>query len=226
MVTALIVSGGKGTRMGSEIPKQFLLLDGIPILIRTLMKFAENDEIDQLVLVIPKGYYDYFINLEYKFSKTVHLVEAGAERQDSVRNGLEFIENKGWKGIVVIHDGVRPLVSSEVIKNGITLCKIHRAAACGVKPKDTIKSRNPEGYSTGTLNRNELFLVQTPQVFNLDDILYAHRMIKERGMLSTDDTMVYEETFGPVYLYEGSYDNIKITTKEDLLIASNLLNRK
>lgn len=226
MVTALIVSGGKGTRMGSEIPKQFLLLDGIPILIRTLMKFAENDQVDEIVLVIPKGYYDYFINLNYNFSKTVHLVEAGAERQDSVRNGLEFIENQGWKGIVVIHDGVRPLVSNEVIKNGITLCKIHRAAACGVKPKDTIKSRNPEGYSTGTLNRDELFLVQTPQVFNLDDILYAHHMIRERGIQSTDDTMVYEEIFGPVYLYEGSYDNIKITTKEDLLIASHLLHQK
>ena len=226
MVTALIVSGGKGTRMGSEIPKQFLLLDGIPILIRTVMKFVENDEIDQVVLVIPKGYYDYFLNLEYNFSKTVHLVEAGAERQDSVRNGLEFIENQGWKGTVVIHDGVRPLVSSEAIRNGIALCKIHRAAACGVKPKDTIKLRNSEGYSTGTLNRNELFLVQTPQVFNLEDILYAHRMIRERGILSTDDTMVYEEIFGPVYLYEGSYDNIKITTKEDLLIASSLLHQK
>lgn len=226
MVTALIVSGGKGTRMGSEIPKQFLLLDGIPILIRTLMKFAENDQVDEIVLVIPKGYYDYFVNLNYSFSKTVHLVEAGSERQDSVRNGLEFIESQGWKGIVVIHDGVRPLVSNEVIRNGITLCKIHRSAACGVKPKDTIKSRNPEGYSTGTLNRNELFLVQTPQVFHLDDILHAHRMIKEREIPSTDDTMVYEEIFGPVYLYEGSYDNIKITTKEDLLIASQLIHQK
>ncbi|MGB4589133.1 MAG: 2-C-methyl-D-erythritol 4-phosphate cytidylyltransferase [Clostridiaceae bacterium] len=226
MVTALIVSGGKGTRMGSEIPKQFLLLDGIPILIRTLMKFVENDEIDHLVLVIPKGYYDYFLNLQYDFHKTIHLVEAGKERQDSVRNGLEFIENKGWEGIVVIHDGVRPLVSSEAVGNGIALCKIHRAAACGVKPKDTIKSRNPEGYSTGTLNRDELFLVQTPQVFHLEDILYSHRLIKERGMVSTDDTMVYEEIFGPVYLYEGSYDNIKITTKEDLLIASSLLSQK
>jgi 2-C-methyl-D-erythritol 4-phosphate cytidylyltransferase len=226
MVTALIVSGGKGTRMGSEIPKQFLLLDGIPILIHTLMKFVEHDEIDQLVLVIPKEYDDYFLNLDYKFRKTVHLVEAGAERQDSVRNGLEFIESQGWKGIVVIHDGVRPLVSSEAIRNGITFCKIHRAAACGVKPKDTIKSRNSEGYSTGTLNRNELFLVQTPQVFHLEDILYAHREIKERGILSTDDTMVYEEVFGPVYLYEGSYDNIKITTKEDVLIAGNLLHQK
>lgn len=226
MVTALIVSGGKGTRMGSEIPKQFLLLDGIPILIRTLMKFADNDQIDELVLVIPKGYYDYFAALEYNFGRTVHLVEAGTERQDSVRNGLEFIESQGWKGIVVIHDGVRPLVTDEAICKGIALCKIHRAAACGVKPKDTIKSRNPEGYSTGTLNRNELFLVQTPQVFHLDDILHAHRMIKERGSLSTDDTMVYEEVFGPVYLYEGTYDNIKITTKEDLLIASHLLHQE
>jgi len=226
MVTGLIVSGGKGSRMGSEIPKQFLLLDGIPILIHTVMKFVELDEIDQLVLVIPKAYFEYYSSLEYNFPKTVHLVEAGEERQDSVRNGLEFIENQGWKGIVVIHDGVRPLVSYEIIKNGITLCKVHRAAACGVKPKDTIKSRNSEGYSTGTLNRNELFLVQTPQVFQLDDILYAHRVIKERGILSTDDTMVYEEVFGPVYLYEGSYDNIKITTKEDLLIANTLVHQK
>ena len=223
MAYALIVSGGKGIRMGSEIPKQFLLLEGIPILVWTLMKFDATEEIDSIILVLPGIYFDYYEKLGYKPKKPIYLVEAGEERQDSVRKGLEFIETLDRESIVVIHDGVRPLVTEKNIQEGIALCRKHGAAACGVKPKDTVKTRNADGFSSGTLDREGLFLIHTPQVFHLMEILRAHQKIKGSHRLVTDDTMVYEEMYGPVYLYEGSYQNIKITTKEDLIMARNLL---
>lgn len=226
MVIALIVSGGKGVRMGSAIPKQFLDLAGVPVLIRTLMAFDAVDEIDQMVLVLPEQYFSYFSELGYKPEKPLVLVAAGKERQDSVRNGLLKVSALDENSIVVIHDGVRPLVSAETIRNGIRHAVEYGAAACGVHPKDTIKGMDEEGFSTGTLDRSRYLMIQTPQCFRTKEILKGHEEILRQRKRVTDDTMVYEECFGPVYLYQGEYANIKITTEEDLLLAEQILSRK
>lgn len=226
MVIALIVSGGKGVRMGSSIPKQFLELDGIPVLVRTLMIFDDVDEIDQIVLVLPERDIPYFNSLEFKTHKPLTVVHAGKERQDSVRNGLLKANDLDEESIVLIHDGVRPLVSAETIRSGIRYTRKYRACACGVHPKDTIKGVDENGFSSGTLDRDRYFLIQTPQCFYTKEILHGHKELLQKGKLVTDDTMVYETYYGPVYLYEGDYTNIKITTEEDLLLAEQILTRK
>ncbi len=226
MVIALIVSGGKGVRMGSSIPKQFLELDGIPVLVRTLMIFDDVDEIDQIVLVLPERDIPYFNSLEFKTHKPLTVVHAGKERQDSVRNGLLKANDLDEESIVLIHDGVRPLVSAETIRSGIQYTRKYRACACGVHPKDTIKGADENGFSSGTLDRDSYFLIQTPQCFYTKEILHGHNELLQKGKLVTDDTMVYEAYYGPVYLYEGDYTNIKITTEEDLLLAEQILTRK
>ena len=212
--------------MGSAIPKQFLELAGVPVLIRTLMAFDAVDEIDHLVLVLPEQYFSYFRELGYKPEKPLVLVPAGKERQDSVRNGLLIASDLDEDSVVVIHDGVRPLVSAETIRKGIRHALEYGAAACGVHPKDTIKGMDDKGFSSGTLDRNRYLMIQTPQCFRTNEILKGHDEILKQRRMVTDDTMVYEESFGPVYLYEGEYANIKITTEEDLLLAEQILSRK
>lgn len=212
--------------MGSAIPKQFLELAGVPVLIRTLMAFDAVDEIDHLVLVLPEQYFSYFRELGYKPEKPLVLVPAGKERQDSVRNGLLKASDLDEDSVVVIHDGVRPLVSAETIRMGIRHALEYGAAACGVHPKDTIKGMDDKGFSSGTLDRNRYLMIQTPQCFRTKEILKGHDEILKQRRMVTDDTMVYEESFGPVYLYEGEYANIKITTEEDLLLAEQILSRK
>ena len=226
MVIALIVSGGKGVRMGSSIPKQFQELDGIPVLVRTLMVFDAVDEIDQMVLVLPERDISHFDSLGFKPHKPLSVVHAGKERQDSVRNGLMKVNDLDEDSIVLIHDGVRPLVSEETIRSGIRYTRKHRACACGVHPKDTIKGVSEDGFSSGTLDRSRYFLIQTPQCFYTKEILHGHKELLLKKQLVTDDTMVYETYYGPVYLYEGDYTNIKITTEEDLLLAEQILSRK
>ncbi len=226
MVTALIVSGGKGLRMGEELPKQFLLLKGIPIIARTLKIFDEILEIDDIILVLPEEYFSYYQNLRIKTRKKITLVKAGIDRQDSVYQGLLAIKSAKKDDLVLIHDGVRPLVSHDIILKGIELTKEYEAAACGVKLKDTLKRRDERGFSCETLCRDDYFLIQTPQCFYTDKIKHAHDVVKENGLKYTDDTSIYEEVYGPVYLYEGTYENIKITTKIDLDMGESILSRR
>ncbi len=226
MVTALIVSGGKGTRMGERIPKQFLDLNGTPIIVRTLKVFDGIPEIDEVILVLPEDYFSYFQKLNIKMEKELTLVKAGSDRQESVYKGLLAIKSSQSDDIVLIHDGVRPLVSDDIILKGIRYTMEYHAAACGVRLKDTLKKRDEKGFSCGTLSREDYFLIQTPQCFITKEIKHAHSEIMKRGLKFTDDTGVYEEVYGPVYLYEGSYENIKITTKDDLDVAKIIIFRK
>ena len=223
MVIALIVSGGKGVRMGSAIPKQFLELDGIPVLMRTLSVFDRVHEVDQIVLVLPEAYFSYYDSMENKPEKPVTLVAAGLESQHSVRNGLLKVSEIDPDSMVLIHDGVRPLVTEKTITEGIIHTRRHKAAACGVHPKDTIKVMGNDGFSEKTLDRDRCLLIHTPQCFFTKNILEAHEKLHELDKFVTDDTMVYEEFFGPVYLFEDDYSNIKITTSEDLLLAEQIL---
>lgn len=220
---ALIVAGGKGRRMGSDVPKQFLEINEKPIMYYTIKKFNDSKYIDEIVLVTSDEYIDFCrdsIVKKYNLNKVRNIVVGGTERHESVYNGLKAIEDAN---IVLIHDVARPFIDDETIKNGIQYASEYGAAACGVYPKDTIKVID-KNISISTLNRNELFMVQTPQCFKYDLIFNCHKNMSdiERKTI-TDDTMVVEHFGNKVYLYDGSYKNIKITTKEDFIIAKCFL---
>lgn len=222
MNSALILAGGRGKRMGSDVSKQFIIVKGRPILYYTIKKFMDNRNISKIVLVLPKDEIEYCKkNVIDKYSlKVDYIVEGGKERQDSVYNGLEVLEDTS---IVLIHDGARPFVTDKIIDDGIGYANRYGSAAPGVTPKDTIKVRNEESFSAETLRRDILVAIQTPQIFKLDIIKECHRKVKKEGIIVTDDTMVVEKYGHKVYLYDGDYKNIKITTPEDLIIARSMI---
>lgn len=222
-VCAIIVAAGKGKRMGASINKQFLKLKDKPILYYTIKAFESSEYVDSIIIVTAKEEVNYCINEiigRYKFKKILAVVEGGAERQNSVYNGL--IAAKGFD-IVLIHDGARPFVHKDIITRGINHALKHGASACGVTPKDTIKVKDEEGFSVNTLDRNLLFAIQTPQCFVYDLILNCHERIHKDKIKVTDDTSIVEHYGHKVFLYEGSYNNIKITTPEDLVIGEKIL---
>jgi len=224
-VCAVILAAGKGYRMAAGKNKQFIDINGRPVLYHTLKAFEQSVAVDEIVLVCAKseiGYCREKIVEKYVFEKVKSIVSGGAERQDSVLSGLRAV--KGC-GLVLIHDGARPFVTNRIIEEGIRCAREFGASACGVTPKDTIKVRDESGFSECTLDRSRLFSVQTPQCFRLDMILSCYEKIQTGGILFTDDTSVAEYFGHKVFLYEGSYDNIKITTPEDLTLGESILSK-
>ena len=222
MISALVLAGGRGKRMNYHKSKQFIEIKGKPVLVYTLEKFIYNKSIDEVILVLPEDEVDYCKKeVLQKYSlKVDRIVIGGKERQDSVFNALEAMEKAN---IVLIHDGARPFISEKIIEEGIKYANIYGAAAPGVTPKDTIKIKNEDNISVDTPDRNTLVAVQTPQCFKYDEIYQCHRKIKEENAIVTDDTSVVERYGHKVYLYEGDYTNIKITTPEDLILAERLI---
>lgn len=222
MISAIILAGGKGTRMGANISKQYIKLKGKPILYYTIKRFSESKDIDKIILVLPKDEIDYCKEKVLdKYSLHVDLiVQGGKERQDSVMNALnELIDEE----IVLIHDGARPFVSQRIIDEGIKYARLYGASAPGVMPKDTIKIKGDNNFALSTPDRNTLVAIQTPQVFKFGIIKECHKKVKEEDIKVTDDTMVVETYGNKVYLYEGDYTNIKVTTPEDLILAEKLI---
>ena len=224
MISAIILAGGKGKRMGSAISKQFIDIKGKPIIYYTLKKFSENKKIDNIIVVLPEDEVKYFKeNILKKYELRINkIVIGGKERQDSVYNALKSLKNSSTD-IVLIHDGARPFISERIINEGIKFDEIYGAAAPGVMPKDTIKVKNEKNFSVDTPNRANLVSIQTPQVFKFDEILECHEKIRYNGEMVTDDTMVVEKYGYSVYLYDGEYTNIKVTTPEDLILAERLI---
>ena len=222
MISAIVLAGGRGKRMNYHKSKQFIEIKGKPVLVYTLEKFIYNKSIDEVILVLPEDEVDYCKKeVLQKYSlKVDRIVIGGKERQDSVFNALEAMEEAN---IVLIHDGARPFISEKIIEEGIKYANIYGAAAPGVTPKDTIKIKNEDNISVDTPDRNTLVAVQTPQCFKYDEIYQCHRKIKEENAIVTDDTSVVERYGHKVYLYEGDYTNIKITTPEDLILAERLI---
>ena len=222
MISAIVLAGGRGKRMNYHKSKQFIEIKGKPVLVYTLEKFIYNKSIDEVILVLPEDEVDYCKKeVLQKYSlKVDRIVIGGKERQDSVFNALEAMEKAN---IVLIHDGARPFISEKIIEEGIKYANIYGAAAPGVTPKDTIKIKNEDNISVDTPDRNTLVAVQTPQCFKYDEIYKCHRKIKEENAIVTDDTSVVERYGHKVYLYEGDYTNIKITTPEDLILAERLI---
>ena len=222
---AIIVAAGKGKRMGTDINKQFLNIKDKPVIYHTLKIFADSKAIDGIIIVCADNEIEYCKNeivKKYQIDKVLKIVSGGKERQNSVYNGINALDSCE---IVLIHDGARPFVNNRIIEEGIKYAREYGACACGVVPKDTIKIRDIKGFSASTLNRNELFSVQTPQCFRYDLILECHRKLNRDKVNVTDDTAVVNYYGNQVYLYEGSYDNIKITTPEDLYMAERIIER-
>ncbi|KXG75129.1 2-C-methyl-D-erythritol 4-phosphate cytidylyltransferase 1 [Fervidicola ferrireducens] len=222
-VAAVIAAGGRGRRMNSTLSKQFLMLKGRPILYYTLNTFESLQEIDEIILVVGSSdiiYAQREILQPYRFRK-VKLVEGGKERQDSVYNGLRSCSPQ--TDIVVIHDGVRPFVTRKIILDSIEAAKKYRAVGVGVPVKDTIKVVD-KGFILNTPDRKTLWAIQTPQTFEYSLILKAHEEARKSGFYGTDDTVLVERLGFPVRMIEGAYENIKITTPEDMIVAEAFLN--
>jgi len=212
---ALIVAGGKGDRMNADIPKQFLLLNGTPILMHTLKQFSHFEEI---VLVLPHSQFDYWRELcsNYNFTQKHTLVAGGTTRFYSVKNGLEKIEENS---VIAIHDGVRPLISKKLIDSLITKTKNGVGVIPIVPVKDSI--RKVKGENSVHLDRSNLYKVQTPQCFLSTDIKEAYT--QEFSDTFTDDASVFEANGGKINTLLGEEKNLKITTREDLTIANEFI---
>lgn len=216
--TALIVAGGKGLRMGSELPKQFLPIGGKPVLMHTLEAFRRFDPEIDLILVLPEEQQDYWKQLCDRHHFTLrHLIANGGEtRFHSVRNGLALISGGGLVGV---HDGVRPFVSQEVIRRCYDKAATEKAVIPVVDVVETVRQVTESG--SRTVNRDDYKLVQTPQVFDSDLLRRAYA--QDFMPFFTDDASVVEAMGVPVYLVEGNRENIKLTTPFDLKIATALL---
>ena len=225
-VVAIIVAGGSGKRMGNSRSKQYLLLGGVPILVHTLRTFERASVIDHIVLVVPENDIDYTrhsIVEQYQISKVKYVVAGGRQRQDSVRNGLDIVSDENE--IIVIHDGVRPFISEELINVSVQKAFEEGAVTVGVAVKDTVKSVDRDGLIKETLKRDILWLTQTPQAFRREIIKRAYQRANEDNIYCTDDASLVERINIKVRMINGSYDNIKITTPEDLELGEYLLRK-
>ena len=225
---AIIPAAGFGVRMKANIPKQFLKLDGKPILSITLEKFNSCPLVDGIILAVPADDIDFCtkeIVVKYNLNKVIKIVAGGKRRQDSVRSGIKAIE--GECDHVLIHDGVRPFVAIETINRSIEAIKNERAVITAIPAKDTVKEVDEKGYVAKTHDRRLLWLIQTPQVFRYDDIRNAHQKAETEGWDEmTDDAMLMEKLGIPVKVVEGSEDNIKVTTPHDLEYAELILGKE
>lgn len=204
--------------------KQFLTLHGKPVLVHTIERFYEYDPDIQIVLVLPKDDLETWKNVtaQNRLAKPVILQEGGATRFQSVKRGLEKISGEG---LVAIHDGVRPLVETETIRKSFALAAMHGSAVAAVPLKESLRRLTTERGSgeneTIAVDRSQYRLIQTPQTFKLDVVRKAYNLAEENAL--TDDASVVEKAGFPVFLFEGSYSNIKITTPEDLIVAEALM---
>jgi 2-C-methyl-D-erythritol 4-phosphate cytidylyltransferase len=219
---AIIVAGGSGTRMNSAIPKQFLVLNGLPVLIHTLNLFNHSNAKPQLILVLNSDYHEYWKELCKKFDfKIPHkLVKGGDNRFQSVKNGLEIINDE--EAVVAIHDAVRPLTPLSVIDNTYIYAEKNGNAITAIKSRDSI--RQIQGSHSISLLRDDIYLIQTPQTFKLMQLKKAYKQTYSTKF--TDDASVVESSGEKINLTEGSYENIKITFPEDIAIAEAILNKK
>lgn len=223
-VTALIPAAGMGKRMGRAVAKQFLLLGDKPMLAHTLLAFQRAPEIDEIIPILSQEDLDNCLRdiiEQFHITKVKTLVVGGRERQDSVSHGLHKLEKD--TAIVVVHDGVRPFVTSEMIKEVVDLAKKGQAAAVGVPIKDTIKEVNTDGMVLHTFDRSRLWAIQTPQAFPVKTLKGAYREAADSHFYGTDDATLVERTGVSVRVVRGSYENIKITTPEDLVVAEEIL---
>lgn len=226
--TAIVLAAGRGTRMGTKVQKQYLEIDGKPVLYYSLQVFSESPLIDEIILVTGEGQEEYCrceIIEKYQIDKVKRIVAGGAERYDSVWNGLRELADDGY---VFIHDGARPFVTEDILERAYKTVLSHEACVVGMPAKDTIKISDTNGFAKETPKRDDVWLIQTPQVFATKLVKKAYALLMEKKEVQvTDDAMVLETMLDKtVKLVHGSYENIKITTPEDLEIAKVFLEKQ
>ena len=216
---AIIVAGGKGLRMGGELPKQFISVEGRPVLMRTLDAFHSCDSSIEIILVLPRDHQPYWLELcrEYGFCVPHRITDGGATRFHSVRNGLALVNETD--ALVAVHDGVRPFVSHEVINRCYQDAERYGAVVPVIPVVETVRHLLPE--SSETVNRDAYRLVQTPQTFRASFLQKAYDQPYQDAF--TDDASVVEALGHAVHLVEGNRENIKLTTPFDLIVARALV---
>ncbi|NLK67883.1 MAG: 2-C-methyl-D-erythritol 4-phosphate cytidylyltransferase [Clostridiaceae bacterium] len=222
--SAIIVAAGKGSRMKTNINKQYLLLMDKPVLAHTIDAFEKCDCISEIIVVINKNELDYFHESIIKpnnFSKITEVTQGGEDRQASVFNGLSCVSP--LSDMVAVHDGARPLVTPEIIQRSVEVAAVHGVACVGVPVKDTIKKVDASQNVKQTPDRSLLWTIQTPQTFRKEILLDAHQNADISGFRGTDDSVLAERLGYNVRMVMGSYTNIKITTAEDIVFAKSIL---
>ena len=223
MISVIIPAAGQGKRFGAGKNKAFVLLAGKTILERTVEAFSDIPEVGETIIVVAPDEVDYITAQArlYPKAETIKVVAGGTERQYSIQNALEKVDTGA--DIVLVHDGARPLVSREVILRVIEEVKKNSAAIVAVPVKDTIKVVDADGFVSATPKRSELWAIQTPQGFTRELIMRAYQKASDEKFLGTDDASLIERLGIPVKIVPGEYENIKITTPEDLPIANMFL---
>lgn len=227
--SVLIVAGGSGSRMGSDIPKQFLPVAGVPVLIHTIRRFFDYQEDIRIVLVLPADQFMYWQKISPQYLSEsqleyITLSEGGSTRSVSVAKGLERLNNSSSnpsRTLVAIHDGVRPFINHQIIDEAYSLAANHGASVVCMPVKPSLREMTEDGGSRA-VDRSRFFEVQTPQTFILKEILEVYRNIPG-GQTFTDDASLFQSTGRQVVISQGSYNNIKITTPEDMFVAENIL---
>lgn len=219
-VVAVVPAAGQGARMGSHTPKQYLTLGEVPILVYCLKVLQEVSDIDSIILSVPESDRDFCrhdIVLAHHLTKVSQIVAGGRRRQDSVRHGIMGLSSP--PGIVLVHDGVRPFINELMVRDVISAARGTGAAVAAMPLHDTVKRVGPDRLIRETLNREELWQIQTPQAFRYDWLLEGHRLAQEQGWEVTDDAALIERLGYPVSVVKGSCFNIKITKPEDLVLG-------
>ena len=231
---AVVLAAGKGKRMGGDTCKQYMLLDGKPLLYYSLKAFEESS-VDEVILVTGAGEMQFCrtdIVEKYGFHKVAAITTGGKERYHSVYEGLKTLERRGYQedAIVLIHDGARPFADRKIIRAAMTDAEKYGACVIGMPAKDTIKIADADGFAKVTPKRTDTWMIQTPQAFSYGIIKKAYDKLmscREYQEGITDDAMVVETMLNyPVKLTEGSYENMKVTTPEDMEIAGAILRRR
>ena len=223
----LVPAAGQGKRMGGDQSKPYLLLEGKPILAHTLLELERCPLVDEVVLMVERGEIERArasVVEAFKLQKVSAILAGGVQRQDSVWEGLKTIQDDC--DLVMVHDGVRPFISQEMLARSIQGAVDSGASIAGMPAKDTVKLVSAQNMVLKTPDRKSVFLVQTPQTFKRDILLRAYRQAMEDGFYATDEASLVERLGLPVKVVEGSYENIKITTPEDLVVGEMILKRK
>ncbi len=226
-VTALIPAAGMGRRMGRAVAKQFLPLGDKPMLAHTLLAFQRSTDVDEIIPILSEDDMEHCLQdvIEaFHITKVKTLVVGGKERQDSVYNGIGKLAKDA--AVVLVHDGVRPFVTAEMIKECVDHARKGECVAVGVPLKDTIKEVDDSGSVRRTLERSRLWAIQTPQAFPAKVLKKAYEECYKKKFNATDDATLAERAGNRVRVLMGSYENIKITTPEDLILAEEILKRR
>lgn len=222
-VSCIVAAGGSGTRMGAEKNKLFLEIGGLPVIARTLLALENSAYISEIILSARE---EDMLELraiaeDFEISKLKAIVRGGAHRAASVKAATQAVSPESE--LIAVHDGARPLIDEETIKCVVAAAQEKGAAACGVRPKCTLKRADKDGFITETVDRSEVFEIQTPQVFAKDVLFAAYDTEEEILEKATDDCSLVERLGKRIFVTEGSYRNIKVTTPEDIAVAEGLL---